>query len=26
MLDKEKENFKLKLRDTEGKGTRVEAK
>jgi hypothetical protein len=26
MLDKERENYKQKLRDTEGKGTRVEAK
>lgn len=26
MLDKEREAYKLKLRETEGKGTRVEAK
>lgn len=26
MLDKERENYKQKLRETEGKGTRVEAK
>lgn len=26
MLDKERENYKLKLRETEGKGNRVEAK
>lgn len=26
MLDKERENYKQKLRDTEGKGTKVEAK
>lgn len=26
MLDKERENYKLKLRETEGKGTKVEAK
>jgi DNA-binding protein H-NS len=26
MLEKDRENYKLKLRETEGKGTRVEAK
>ena len=26
LLDKERENYKMKLRETEGKGTRVEAK